>query len=151
MDISALDCEPIPITSLQMLRNEIVYVHRNGYVVNSAFTPFSYPWRIVEGERMFRDAHQYFNLLSKNYEAYSEEARRLGDIVVLTDEEMYPAVRMECRRRFGARKYSELDLKDKVSLAKVMHEDYSASNSQIQRILNIDIHTVNSLFPLRNH
>lgn len=36
---------------------------------------------------MFRDAHQYFNLLSKNYEAYSEEARRLGDIVVLTDEE----------------------------------------------------------------
>ena len=123
MDISAFDCEPIPITSLQMLRNEIVYVHRNGYVVNSAFTPFSYPWstgiyyynpyacqdrgvpyssltykakrnvfhgrtielpgeyrfkdgymfppsycRIVEGERMFRDAHQYFNLLSKNYE-----------------------------------------------------------------------------------
>jgi hypothetical protein len=207
VDLSAFVCDPIPITSLKMLRNEIVYVHRNGYVVHPGQTPFSYPWgtgpyyfnpfaledegvpfsslthivrrkdifhgreaelpegyrfrngfiyppsycKITEGERMFRDAHQYFSMLSRNIEAYSEEARRLGDTVVLTDEEMYPAMQMECRKRFGARRPSEISLKEKIELARVMHEDYAASNSQIQRILNLDIQTINSIYPLRAH
>ena len=34
----------IRIQDLNALRNEIVYVHRNAYVVNSNYTPFSYPW-----------------------------------------------------------------------------------------------------------
>ncbi len=208
VDLSAFKCEPIPITDLRMLRNEIVYVHRNGYVVHNEHTPFSYPWgtgpyyfnplacedegvpfssltyktkreevfhgretrlpeeyrfrngfiyppsycRIGDGEKMFRDAHQYFSLLSKNGEAYSEEARRLGDTIVLTDEEMYPTMQKECRRRFGAvRRLGELSLKEKVELARVMHEDYAASNSQIQRILNLDLQAVNSLYPLCAH
>ncbi|MBO4917740.1 MAG: hypothetical protein J5374_07650 [Bacteroidales bacterium] len=204
VDLGAFECEPIPITSLKMLRNEIVYVHRNGYVVHPEHTPFSYPWgtgayyfnplsrsdtgvlyssltykakreifhgriielpvtyrfkngfffppsycKVTEGEGMFRDAHQYFSLLSKNVEAYSEEARRLGDTVVLTDEEMYPAMQMECRKRFGARRPAEISMKEKVELARVMHEDYAASNSQIQRILNLDLQTVSSLYPLK--
>ena len=33
-----------PIEDLQSLRSHIVYVHRNGYVVNPDSTPFSYPW-----------------------------------------------------------------------------------------------------------
>jgi hypothetical protein len=207
VDLSAFECEPIPITSLKMFRNEVAYVHRNGYVVHPEHTPFSYPWgtgpfyfnpialeddgvafsslthlyrrkevfhgreanlpegyrfkngyiyppsycRIAEGERMFRDAHQYFSLLSRNIEAYSEEARRLGDTVVLTDEEMYPAMQLECRKRFGSRRPSEISLKEKVELARVMHEDYAAGNSQIQRILNLDFQTINSLYPLKVH
>ncbi|MBR5072185.1 MAG: hypothetical protein IKX29_01400 [Bacteroidales bacterium] len=204
VDLSDFNCDPIPITSLQMLRNEIIYIHRNGYVVNPAFTPFSYPWgtgayyfnplsredagvpfsslthqkrreifhgrtidlpegysfrngfiyppsfcKISEGEGLFRDAHQYFSLLSKNFEAYSEEARRLGDSVILTDEEMFSAMQLECKKRFAVRKLSEVDRKGKVELAKVMHNDYAASNSQIQRILNLDLQTVNSLYPLK--
>ncbi len=33
-----------PIDNLQSMRNNIVYTNRNGYVANSAYTPFSYPW-----------------------------------------------------------------------------------------------------------
>ena len=33
-----------PIKDLKALRNTIVYIHRNGYVANENFTPFSYPW-----------------------------------------------------------------------------------------------------------
>jgi len=33
-----------PIEDLQSVRNNIVYVNRNGYVANPAYTPFSYPW-----------------------------------------------------------------------------------------------------------
>ena len=40
-------------------------------------------------------------------------------------------------------------MKSKVEIARTMHEDYFASNSQIQRILNLDINGVNSLYPLK--
>lgn len=33
-----------PINDLVVMRNNIVYVNRNGYVSNPAYTPFSYPW-----------------------------------------------------------------------------------------------------------
>jgi hypothetical protein len=39
---------PVPnfftVKDLRHLKNTIVYINRNGYVANSAFTPFSYPW-----------------------------------------------------------------------------------------------------------
>lgn len=36
--------QPIEITNLKMLRSEIVYVIRNGFVANPNYTPVSYPW-----------------------------------------------------------------------------------------------------------
>ena len=33
-----------PIEDVHSMRNHIVYVHRNGYVANHNYTPFSYPW-----------------------------------------------------------------------------------------------------------
>ena len=34
----------LPIDNLQALRNEIIYVNRNAFVANPAYTPDSYPW-----------------------------------------------------------------------------------------------------------
>ena len=39
-----LDPQFIQIEDLKALRNEILYVHRNAYVINSNYTPFSYAW-----------------------------------------------------------------------------------------------------------
>lgn len=36
--------EPIEITSLQQLRNEIVYIHRNPFVARQDVLPYNYPW-----------------------------------------------------------------------------------------------------------
>ena len=44
VDMHKFNCEMIEITSLQSLRNEIIYVNRNGYVARPDCTPFSYPW-----------------------------------------------------------------------------------------------------------
>lgn len=45
VDLDAFRCDdPIPICSLEAMRNEIVYVNRNGYVADPNVTPFSYPW-----------------------------------------------------------------------------------------------------------
>ncbi len=44
VNLSKFNCQLIEIESLQSLRNEIVYVNRNGYVARPDCTPFSYPW-----------------------------------------------------------------------------------------------------------
>ena len=44
IDWSRFEAQIIAIDSLKSLRNEILYAHRNAYVANRAYTPFSYPW-----------------------------------------------------------------------------------------------------------
>lgn len=43
-DLNGFVSDPLPIESLQSLRNNIVYTDRNAYVINSAQTPYSHPW-----------------------------------------------------------------------------------------------------------
>lgn len=42
--LSAWTCKVIGVNDLGYMRNLIAYVHRNGYVVDKAVTPFSYLW-----------------------------------------------------------------------------------------------------------
>lgn len=44
VDLSEWDCSIQEINDLEYLRNAIVYDNRNGFVVDPASTPFSYPW-----------------------------------------------------------------------------------------------------------
>lgn len=44
IDWSKFKMEILPIESLQALRNEIIYVNRNAFVSNPAYTPDTYPW-----------------------------------------------------------------------------------------------------------
>lgn len=119
-----------------------------GYtVMNGLIVPSSYA-NVKLGESFFRDAHHYFNMLSKNYEAYSAEAKRLGDNVILTDEEIYPVARSISIQRFNQKQPSLLPPDSKIEVAKILHNDYRASNAQIQRVLKLSSYTVNSLWPL---
>lgn len=102
---------------------------------------------IREGESYFQDAHQYFNLLSRSREAYSEVAKRLGDEVFLTDNELFDAVRALCRTRFDLAKPSLLGADAKIQVALQMKQSWHASNGQIRRILKLDDRVVKELFP----
>lgn len=44
MDLSSFRLKLFKVSDLAYLRNAIAYVNRNGFVVNSDVTPFSYPW-----------------------------------------------------------------------------------------------------------
>lgn len=199
---------PIEITNLKMMRNEIVYVIRNGYVADANYTPVSYPWgsgrlyfindildgrnllsfnelpfavkrmilmaRVSDlpdnyivsggmidsgmihpasfcdykfGESFFRDAHHYFNMLSKDFEAYSEIAKRLNDSIFYTDEEMYSAISQYCRKIYGVSIPQIVDASQKIELAKKMHNDFNCSNKQIQRILKLNNSILDTIFP----
>ena len=205
VDLRKFRCDdPIPITNLEMIRNEIVYINRNGFVSDTRFLPFSYPWgggnlyfnpfaqketgipfndipfkekryfcrrrindlpvnyRVKEGmilpasyvdykvgESFFRDSHHYLNALTKNVEVYCQEAVRFADSIVLSREEMYPAVKMICERDYNVKQPSLLAPVDKLAVARIMHYDYRASNAQIRMILKMSEYEVNSLFPLK--
>ena len=191
--------DPIPVISIDMLRNEVVYVNRNGYVAINYETPYSYKWSsgpyyfggydyhssIVRhltyrekrnifhtadaevpnyfrfmgdmvdpcsfcdfefGKSIFRDAHQYFNRLSKSFEAYSEIAKRLGDKVFLSDEEIYPATVELSRKHFNINNPKLLGGGDKIELAKIMYQNLNATSAQIRRILKLDNKLIEELF-----
>ena len=201
------------IPDLQALRNEIIYVNRNGYVVSPDCTPFSYWWSagvfffnpmgemlpvkpfaaltdrerralchsrpltlpdrylvldgfrtaqnvaagqmlfppsfcaIGEAEGFFRDAQQYFRRLSRDHEAFSEVANRLGERIFLTDDELFGAVCAISSKEYGVNLPSLLPAKEKQNLARKMHFDYNASNKQIQRMLKLSPTSVAELFP----
>lgn len=190
------------IQTLQALRNEIVYVNRNGYVANSNCTPYSYYWGagflyfnpmvfdldgvrfcdlkyrekrkilrsrlqdvdfnltvrngivlpssycyVREGELYYRDAHHYFNLLSKSNEAMSQIAKNLGDQISVTDEEMYSIASNLSNRLYSVRQPSLVANQQKVELAKKLHYDYNATKRQLRRILRLDLSVLNELFP----
>lgn len=188
------------IHDLKTLRNTIVYVNRNGYVVNSKYTPFSYPWgtgryyfnvipfsktlnsltdlelremfrsrnpllpneyNIINGHiappsfcdielgmAMFRNAHHYFADLSKNVEAYSEMAIGLDDGDFLTDAELFTQVWKLAKEKFGVNSLKNLKKTQKHDLARTLHYDFRSSNGQIRRVLNINQHDIDAMFPL---
>ena len=118
-----------------------IYRIRDGRILPSSYLNYRL------GESFFRDAHHYFSLLTKNVEAYSEIARRLGDRVVLTDEELYRTVNQFASKNHNVKQASLLPIRIKIELAKQMHFDYNATNSQIQRLLKLDLNIVKELFP----
>ena len=201
------------IPDLRALRNEILYVNRNGYVVSPDCTPFSYWWsagvfffnptawmlpsrpfatftlrerramchcrdadlpahyRVVENfrpdqdtavghlllptgfcaireaENYFQDAHQYFRRLGRDQEAFSEVARRLGERIFLTDEELFGAICALCAKEFDTPNPSLLPPGQKQEVARRMRFDYNATNKQIQRMLKLSASAVETLFP----
>lgn len=198
------NCSMIEITSLQSLRNEIVYVNRNGFVTRPDCTPYSYPWgagacffnpflkhlphkpynsltvrakreichsndttleaddvkvfegvllpssfcHIEEAEAIFRNAHHYFQLLTRKFEAYSEIARTLHEKVFISDEEMYQAVCALCIKEHNVKNPSHLNSKDRITMARRMRQEYNASNRQIKNILKLDKTIIDELFPI---
>lgn len=204
IDWSQFNCSLLPINDLRSIRNEIVYVNRNGYVINDKYTPFTYPWgsgnlffnyfaQQIHGipfnrltyrqirhifhcsniilpenymvkdemilpssychyekwQMLFRDSHQYFNLISKNIEAYCEISKMLGDNIFLTDDELYAAISKLSVQQYQVNQPSLLPANAKLEMARKMNRDYHASNSQIRRILKLDQQTIDELFPLK--
>lgn len=189
-----------PVNDLKALRNVIVYVNRNGYVVSPSHTPFSYPWgtgryyfnkiqitkrlsdvsdigtrrmfrsrnphlpgnfRVIDGHvspqeycaigigmAMFRDAHQYFHMISKNIEAYEELAAELDDGEFLTDPELFAQVIKIVKSGYNTSNLKDLSKAQKLDLARKLRCDYRSSNGQIRRVLGLSQYEVDSLFPL---
>ncbi len=195
-------CELIAVEDQNSLQNEICYIHRNGYLVNSGMVPYSYRWStapyyfneilkvsplkgfreltfrqkrllthsvvsdrydelkladgyisplsfcaIVQGESLFRNAHQYFHKLSRSYEAYSLIAKRLGEIVFLTDEDLYSVLCNKCKTIYNIESPRLLNPRQRLEMAKLLRKDFNSTNAQLKRMLNLSTYILQELFP----
>ena len=110
-------------------------------------SPSSY-CAIKFGTALFRNAHHYFSMLTKNVEAYSELAEELDDGEFLTDAELFTQITKIIREKYGLECLRDLTKAQKLDLARVLHYDWRSSNGQIRRILGLSQYEVDALFPL---
>ena len=158
VDLSGFSAKILPIETLRDLRNEIVYTkvreltHFRDVNALAALrfvgdVPFIPSFcRVDIGQGMFQNARSYFHLLSRNAEAYSQIAMRLKDSVFLTDDEMF-VVAARCAEKMYSNKLRMLTPEQRIGLARRLHYDYNASNSQLRRVLGLDVSVLNELFP----
>lgn len=115
--------------------------------IDGYIAPISY-CSIAFGMAIFRDAHHYFSLVSKNIEAYSELAAGLDDSEFLTDTELFAQVVKIVKSDYGLNSLKDLSKAQKLDLARKLHFKYRSSNGQIHRTLGLTQYEIDSLFPL---
>jgi hypothetical protein len=100
---------------------------------------------IEEAESIFKSAHHYYSLVSRQVEMFSSISNQVGDMIVYTDEELSSVLYSICKDRYGCKPF-DIDKNAKIDLAKELHFKYNASNQQIRRVMRLDIDVVNALF-----
>ncbi len=102
---------------------------------------------IAQGQNFFRNAHQYFYKLSRNYESCSLIAQKLSDEAFLTDEDMFLVLCGKARSLFNVDSYRLLNPEQRIEIAKVLRKEYKATQPQLKRLLNLPPHILQELFP----
>ena len=97
---------------------------------------------------MFRDAHHYFSMISKNVESYREIASELDDEEFMTDSELYNLMYRVVNEEYQLSSIHELTKSQKLDLAKTLRFKYRSSNGQICRLTGLSQYDINQLFPL---
>ena len=116
----------------------------DGYVSPPAFCD------VRTAAALFRDAHHYFQMVSRDIESQRQIAKELGESVFYSDNELYNAVLLFIRDKYGNMLPSALPKESKIETALWMRHNYNAGNKQISRILRIDLPVVNALLPSGN-
>lgn len=115
------------------------------YMQGEYVSPLSYTY-IDMAEDFYRNAHHYFNLVSRRVETFSNIAKELGDRITYTDDELFTAVCSLSAKKFESAPRT-LDKYQKMEIAKELHFNYNASNKQIKRVLRLDETVLDSMFP----
>lgn len=100
------------------------------------------------GMQMFRDAHQYFFMITKNVESYADIAEETDDREFYTDDEIFSITTKWCRDRYQNPNFRELSKNQLFETARELHFRYKVSNGQLRRLLNISQQEIDSIFPL---
>lgn len=111
--------------------------HKDALVLDGHILPTEF-CHISEAEQCFRDAKQYFYLISKNVESYPEIARSIGESIFLTDNDLYLAAIKISKEHFGSGEINTLPANQKIELARRLHYDYNATDKQLNRLLKLD-------------
>ena len=129
-----------------MLRGRAAKFPEDWQVIGGYISPASY-CAVIFGMSLFRDAHHYFSLISKNIEAYSSIAVDIGDGEFLTDRELFSEILRILKTKYAGAKLNSLSSAQKLDLARNLRYDFHSSNGQIRRVLGLRQYDIDQLFP----
>ncbi len=130
----------------KITRSAVSYKYDNLIWTDGYISPLSY-CEIYEGQNFFKNAHQYFIKLSRNYESYSHIAQKLSDQFFLTDEDLYVVLCAKSRMLFNLKSPKLLNQQQRIEIAKVLSKEYKASQNQLKRLLKIPEIILQEFFP----
>ena len=146
--------DQIQVTELHFIDNQCIDLVSNRKIsydaenitIKRMILPDSYCY-ISDAESLFVDHHQYFYIIDKDSERYSESAKRLGDDKFLNDTEICNKAFELTKKLFGFNTIGSLDKQQKIEIARILKKEYGAGNSQIERSVRLESEIVNELFP----
>lgn len=118
------------------------YQVNDGYILPSSYC------NLELGMSLFRDAHHYFFMVSKNVETYGELALELNDGEYLTDTELVSQLVKLLKIDYNVNSLRDLGKSQKYDLARRLRLEFRSSNEQIRRVLNLTSAEVNTIFPM---
>ena len=80
---------------------------------------------------LFRNAHHYFHMVSRDIENQRLIAKEIGESVFYSDTELFNAVSLFIRDKYGYVSPTILQKDAKIETAVWMHHNYNAGNMQI--------------------
>jgi len=113
----------------------------DGYITADSFCS------IKLGMSFFRDAHQYFSLISKSVESYGQLAADLDDGEFLTDQELFQELVKILNERYDGSRIGSLSKAQRLDLARTLHFQFHSSNGQVRRLLGLTQYEVDQMFP----
>ena len=96
---------------------------------------------------LFESARQFIWWVTRNVEAHTATAGRLGEKAVVTDEEVSMVALRCCKKEYGAESLRLLTLRQKSSLVRTLKYEYGASNRQLSRCTGIPLAMIDEMFP----
>jgi len=115
-------------------------------MVNGCVSPVEF-CDFTSAERLFRDAHHYFNMVSRDIESKKVIANEIGERIFYADNELFTLISAKCRSEYNVSNASLLPYEAKIELARMLHFEYNADNPKVARIMRMDISLVDTLFP----
>lgn len=144
--LSLIGAKPFSLRGLREITHSRLADSVSGLLsCNGCAVPLSF-CDIENGEKLFRSPAQYFFMLGKNIEKQKNISKEIGESMFCNDDELYSSILSITLTKFSTGP-ADIPNVEKIELAKIMHNDYHASNKQISRILKLDIVVVDRLFP----
>jgi len=135
----------IGITSLRtIMHSRSCDAYKNLKIVDGFVSPLEF-CDIATTEMFFRDARQYFYLISRKVEAYLDVAKSIGEAIFYSDNDLYIAAVTIAKEQYAINDLKTLPAAAKIEIARRLHFDYNASAKQLQRLLSIDMAVLSAI------
>ena len=122
------------------LPDDYHYNQKMGFILPESYV---LTWK---AERVLGNSWNYAYDIVRKIDAYVRIAEGVGELVILTDNELDEVIRQNVKKMFSVDSVSELGADDRCRLAVLLRNKYKVTPKRIARKLRIDVATLNKLF-----